>query len=236
MVLGQQLVVVGEPNIAEIYKMGIGLHRYLFFDRQHVQLCRGGQKAAVPHGIGIHPGFGRKGVGHLGSHQRQAWGVDLTKAFGACAAAVDGRVDGQLQAAGFERHVDDAVAGFHRLNGLGGLGDGRNRDAVAAKLEGKTGSPEKPLSDLGKLSYRSYWTYVLMNLLKNYDTTTNTDISIGSMSRETGIKTDDLISTLQSLDMLKVWKGQHVVFVEQAKIREYMDQKYVASPFFLSFE
>jgi histone acetyltransferase MYST1 len=100
------------------------------------------------------------------------------------------------------------------------------------KLEGKTGSPEKPLSDLGKLSYRSYWTYVLMNLLKNYDTTTNTDISIGSMSKETGIKTDDLISTLQSLDMLKVWKGQHVVFVEQAKIREYMDQKYVASRFF----
>jgi histone acetyltransferase MYST1 len=100
------------------------------------------------------------------------------------------------------------------------------------KLEGKTGSPEKPLSDLGKLSYRSYWTYVLMSLLQNHDASDHgrtKDISIGSMSRETGIKTDDLISTLQSLDMLKVWKGQHVVYVEQAKIREYMDQKYVVS-------
>ena len=71
-----------------------------------------------------------------------------------------------------------------------------------SKREDKTGSPEKPLSDLGKVSYRSYWTYVLMNLLANHDTSENT--SINEISKETGIKTEDLISTLQSLDMIKV--------------------------------
>lgn len=70
------------------------------------------------------------------------------------------------------------------------------------KLEGKTGSPEKPLSDLGKVSYRSYWTHVLMHLLADCDP--NTDITINDMSQQTGIKTEDIISTLQSLDMIKV--------------------------------
>jgi hypothetical protein len=91
------------------------------------------------------------------------------------------------------------------------------------KLEGITGSPEKPLSDLGKVSYRSYWTHVLLNLFKNHDMTK--DISIKDISSETGIKTEDIISTLQSLDMIKVWKGQHVIYVKQEIINNYMKQK-----------
>ncbi len=71
------------------------------------------------------------------------------------------------------------------------------------KREGKTGSPEKPLSDLGKVSYRSYWTHVLMHLLAKCDPN-STDITVNDMSQLTGVKTEDILSTLQSLDMIKV--------------------------------
>jgi histone acetyltransferase MYST1 len=88
------------------------------------------------------------------------------------------------------------------------------------KREGKTGSPEKPLSDLGKISYRSYWTHVLIHLLsKGFR-----DLSIKDISIETGIKQEDIISTLQSLNMIRCWKGQHVVYVKQETIAEYLKQ------------
>ncbi|KAG4975851.1 hypothetical protein JHK84_035603 [Glycine max] len=36
------------------------------------------------------------------------------------------------------------------------------------KKEGKVGTPERPLSDLGLLSYRGYWTRVLLDILNKH--------------------------------------------------------------------
>ena len=62
-----------------------------------------------------------------------------------------------------------------------------------------------------------------MHLLAEHDT--SQDITLTDMSLKTGIKTEDIISTLQSLDMIKVWKGQHVVYCRQENIENYMKQK-----------
>ena len=84
--------------------------------------------------------------------------------------------------------------------------------------EGKVGSPEKPLSDLGQLSFRSYWTAVLLHTLSEH----RGNLSIRDISLMTAIKTDDIISTLQSLNLIKYWKGQHVISVSPKIVDEHL--------------
>lgn len=88
-----------------------------------------------------------------------------------------------------------------------------------SKLEGKVGSPEKPLSDLGKLSYRSYWSYVLLSTLKERG---DEHLSIRELSKLTSIKTEDIISTLQALGMIEQVKGVHVVKTSTKIINEHL--------------
>jgi histone acetyltransferase MYST1 len=87
-----------------------------------------------------------------------------------------------------------------------------------SKLENKVGTPEKPLSDLGLLSFRSYWTEVLLNILKEH----KGNLSIKDISARTSIKTEDIIATLQSLHLIKYWKGQHIISVTPKVVEEHM--------------
>lgn len=86
-----------------------------------------------------------------------------------------------------------------------------------SRREGIIGSPEKPLSDLGRLSYRSYWAYTLLELMKDYRTTT-----IKELSELSGITQDDIVYTLQSMKMVKYWKGQHVICVTAKAVQEHL--------------
>jgi len=86
-----------------------------------------------------------------------------------------------------------------------------------SKIEQKVGTPERPLSDLGLLSYRSYWTEVLLNILKEHQG----NVSIRDLSHMTGIKVDDVTSTLQALKLIKYWKGSHIISVTPKVVEEH---------------
>lgn len=93
---------------------------------------------------------------------------------------------------------------------------------LLSKVESKVGSPERPLSDLGLLSYRSYWKDVLLRYLHKYK---DSEICIKDVSQETAINANDIVSTLQALGMLKYWKGKHLVLKRQDLIDEYLEKQ-----------
>ncbi|KKZ62520.1 histone acetyltransferase [[Emmonsia] crescens] len=69
---------------------------------------------------------------------------------------------------------------------------------LLTRVERKTGSPEKPLSDMGLVSYRNYWRLVLSYQLRNQ----KTPVSIAELSERTGMTADDIVSGLEGLRAL----------------------------------
>ncbi|KAF8794510.1 histone acetyltransferase KAT7-like [Argiope bruennichi] len=90
---------------------------------------------------------------------------------------------------------------------------------LLSKTEEKVGSPEKPLSDLGLISYRSYWKSILLEYLSKFE---GKGISIKDLSQETAITAYDIVSTLQALSLLKYWKGKHIVLKRRDLINDYL--------------
>jgi histone acetyltransferase SAS3 len=72
---------------------------------------------------------------------------------------------------------------------------------LLTRVERKTGSPEKPLSDMGLVSYRNYWRLVLCYYLKDFKPGDQIP-SIRKISDDMGLTPDDVISALDALGAL----------------------------------
>lgn len=94
-----------------------------------------------------------------------------------------------------------------------------------SKREGKLGSPEKPLSDLGLLSYRAYWADTIIELLVENSRNGKTEITIDDIASLTSMTTTDILHTLGALNMLKYYKGQHIVCLTDVLVEKYEKQK-----------
>ncbi|KAI8365183.1 histone acetyltransferase ESA1 [Radiomyces spectabilis] len=86
-----------------------------------------------------------------------------------------------------------------------------------SKAEGRTGSPEKPLSDLGLLSYRAYWTETIVELLLS----TTDEVTIEEISQRTSITPQDILHTLQNIGALKYYRGQHIICLGDKVIEQW---------------
>ncbi|KAL9622109.1 MAG: hypothetical protein Q9160_003452 [Pyrenula sp. 1 TL-2023] len=91
-----------------------------------------------------------------------------------------------------------------------------------SKREGKLGSPEKPLSDLGLLGYRQFWRETLISLLTDParfpDAGTPSDsgvhvTSIAELASISSMTEKDVHEQLEVLKLLRYQKGQWVVVV-----------------------
>ncbi|KAI9151666.1 Histone acetyltransferase mst2 [Paramyrothecium foliicola] len=76
---------------------------------------------------------------------------------------------------------------------------------LLTRVEEKTGSPEKPLSDMGLVSYRNYWRLIMcqyfVHALKS-DDYKREGLSLKRISDDTGMTPDDVISALEGLRAL----------------------------------
>ncbi|CAF4486130.1 unnamed protein product [Rotaria socialis] len=98
-----------------------------------------------------------------------------------------------------------------------------------SKLEGKIGTPEKPLSDLGLLSYRRYWSEAILEaLLKHKPKDGESDypsLSINDLSEITAIKKEDVLAALQNLNIIRYQQGSYVLSITKDLFDNYQDKR-----------
>eukprot|EP00053_Salpingoeca_punica_P018396 m.180082 g.180082 ORF g.180082 m.180082 type:complete len:505 (-) comp17421_c0_seq4:1523-3037(-) len=83
---------------------------------------------------------------------------------------------------------------------------------LLSKQEKVVGSPETPLSDLGLLSYRSYWSDAILDCLVSNNAK---ELSLREISEETAIAPTDVVNTLQAKGIIKYWRGKHVLTLDK---------------------
>eukprot|EP00475_Leptophrys_vorax_P016072 TRINITY_DN22466_c0_g1_i3.p2 TRINITY_DN22466_c0_g1~~TRINITY_DN22466_c0_g1_i3.p2 ORF type:complete len:547 (+),score=136.44 TRINITY_DN22466_c0_g1_i3:1262-2902(+) len=117
-----------------------------------------------------------------------------------------------------------------------------------SKLENKPGGPERPLSDLGRVSYESFWKAKILDLLKDpanpsissthgggrasrsrsfkEETEDNGSggISIDDIGRATGMLETDIRETLEKLDLLKMQDGEMILEVPKALMDKHLEK------------
>lgn len=88
-----------------------------------------------------------------------------------------------------------------------------------SRIEGKLGSPEKPLSDLGLLSYRQYWSENILDVLLGYHER-GEKVTIEAISTALVMTTQDVEHTLQAMKMQIYHKSDHKIVIPEKLVQQ----------------
>ena len=85
-----------------------------------------------------------------------------------------------------------------------------------SKIAKKIGTPERPLSDLGKRTYLRWWLQRILRVLRDR----TEPISIADISRMTYIMPEDIKATLEEYKLLYYFKGQYHIALTDERLRQ----------------
>lgn len=98
---------------------------------------------------------------------------------------------------------------------------------LLSKEENSLGGPEKPLSDLGMISYMNYWKYKILKTIYDLD-----EISIDEISQHTNMTSADIMSALNYWKMVKRRNGenQDVIYIHKKDIEKMKQPRLNVNP------
>ncbi|VDM92549.1 unnamed protein product, partial [Onchocerca ochengi] len=73
---------------------------------------------------------------------------------------------------------------------------------LLSRREGTTGTPERPLSDMGNLAYRSYWRSIVLEYFKRPSSASVAALTLEDIAKTTGVSVEDIMQTMKDLEML----------------------------------
>ncbi|XP_059098251.1 histone acetyltransferase KAT6A-like isoform X2 [Tigriopus californicus] len=94
---------------------------------------------------------------------------------------------------------------------------------LLSKAEKQAGTPEKPLSDLGRVSYHSYWKSVILEYLHAHRKMS--EISVQGIHAETSLHPHDIVLTFMLLGFIrKSVDNQFILTMDWSKVDQHMDR------------
>lgn len=94
---------------------------------------------------------------------------------------------------------------------------------LLSKREGLPGTPEKPLSDLGRISYVAYWKSVILEYFYECQQQQKQQVCITTMAKTTGICIPDIVSTMRQLNMIKLTEdGRSRISINNKMLLDHM--------------